>query len=286
MACNDCASGHLHEGTPTGRVETVHGLQTYVTSPPGDEASKGIVVIIPDAFGWNLNNNRILADAYAKRAGVTVYLPDFMNGYVLEHSLLGSMDTMVDSKAGIMSRLFSGLRTVYYFAPYLWANRPGVAMPRILSFLTSLRTSTDDRIGVAGFCWGGKFAVLLCDSATYSTDNGKSLIDFAFVAHPSNLSLPTDIEKVTLPLRICQGSEDFVLNMDGVRQIEGIFAGKEKQLDESQKGRFVITVVEGAKHGFAIRGNLGIEEEVKHGMVAEDDAVEWFQKWVSSNSSE
>lgn len=80
MACNDCASGHLHEGTPTGRVETVHGLQTYVTSPPGDEASKGIVVIIPDAFGWNLNNNRILADEYAKRAGVTVYLPDFMNG--------------------------------------------------------------------------------------------------------------------------------------------------------------------------------------------------------------
>ena len=26
-------------------------------------------------------------------------------GYVLEHSLLSSMDTMVDSKAGIMSRL-------------------------------------------------------------------------------------------------------------------------------------------------------------------------------------
>lgn len=153
-------------------------------------------------------------------------------------------------------------------------------MPRIVSFLTSLRASTDDRIGVAGFCWGGKFAVLLCDPATYSTGDGKSLIDCAFVAHPSNLSLPTEIEKVTLPLRICQGSEDFVLGMDKVRQIEGIFAGKERQLDQSEKGKFVITVVEGAKHGFAVRGDLGVEEEVRQGMVAEDDAVTWFQKWL------
>lgn len=28
-------------------------LPTYVTSPPNIESSKGIVVIIPDAFGWN-----------------------------------------------------------------------------------------------------------------------------------------------------------------------------------------------------------------------------------------
>lgn len=174
----------------------------------------------------------------------------------------------------------SGLRTIYHFGPYLIANRPSVAMPRIVSFLTSLRASTSSRIGVAGFCWGGKFAVLLCDSATYSTDDGKSLIDFAFIAHPSNLSLPVDIEKVELPLRVCQGTEDWVLGMDGVRQIEGIFAEKEKKLGQDQKGRYVITVVEGAKHGFAVRGNLGIEEEVKHGMVAEDEAVKWFQKWL------
>lgn len=38
-------------------------------------------MIVPDAFGWELNNSRILADAYAKRVGnVTVYLPEFMDG--------------------------------------------------------------------------------------------------------------------------------------------------------------------------------------------------------------
>ena len=126
--------------------------------------------------------------------------------------------------------------------------------------------------------------MLLCDSSVHSTDNGKSLIDCAFIAHPSNLSLPSDIDKVILPLRLCQGSEDFVLNMDGVRQIEGIFAKKEAQLDQNDRGKFVVSVVEGAKHGFAVRGDLGIEEEVKQGMVAEDQAVEWFQKWLSTSS--
>ena len=126
--------------------------------------------------------------------------------------------------------------------------------------------------------------MLLCDSSAYPADDGKSLIDCAFIAHPSNLSLPGDIDKVTLPLRICQGSEDFVLNMDGVRQIESIFAKKESQLDENDRGKFVISVVEGAKHGFAVRGDLGVEEEVKQGMVAEDQAVDWFQKWLGTSS--
>ena len=80
MACVECASSHLHEGTPVGRTETLHDLPTYITNPPGELKPRGIVVIVPDAFGWTLNNNRILADAYARRASVTVYLPDFMNG--------------------------------------------------------------------------------------------------------------------------------------------------------------------------------------------------------------
>ena len=80
MACKDCVSGTLHEGTPAGREETVHGRPTYITEPPNGAAAKGIVVIVPDAFGWKLVNTRILADNYAERCQVTVYVPDFMDG--------------------------------------------------------------------------------------------------------------------------------------------------------------------------------------------------------------
>lgn len=74
-----CATGSLHTGMPTGRLEKVHGLDCYTAEAPNGKP-KGIVVIIPDAFGWALPNNRILADCYAKNGGFTVYLPEFMDG--------------------------------------------------------------------------------------------------------------------------------------------------------------------------------------------------------------
>ena len=56
-----CASGSLHSGEAKGRFDTIHGLETYIADAPSGQP-KGIVVIIPDAFGIALPNNKILAD--------------------------------------------------------------------------------------------------------------------------------------------------------------------------------------------------------------------------------
>ena len=80
MPCRDCSTGTLHEGTPKGRVEKIHGLPTYIADPPSGTEPKGIVVIIPDAFGWELPNSRVLADSYAEKGNFRVFLPDFMDG--------------------------------------------------------------------------------------------------------------------------------------------------------------------------------------------------------------
>lgn len=74
-----CATGSLHTGTPTGRITKVHGLDCYIADAPNG-SPKGIVVIIPDVFGWEFPNNRILADCLAKEGNFQVYLPDFMDG--------------------------------------------------------------------------------------------------------------------------------------------------------------------------------------------------------------
>lgn len=66
-----CATGSLHSGTPQGRIEKVHGLDCYVADAPSG-SPKGVVVIIPDAFGIGLPNNRILADEYAKKGNFQV----------------------------------------------------------------------------------------------------------------------------------------------------------------------------------------------------------------------
>jgi dienelactone hydrolase len=78
--CVDCFSGTVHLGTPTGTTTTIHGLPVYVAKPPDDVTPKGIIVMIPDAFGWDIVNNRLLSDHYAERGNFLVYLPDFMNG--------------------------------------------------------------------------------------------------------------------------------------------------------------------------------------------------------------
>jgi hypothetical protein len=92
--CPDCLSGHKHDGEPLGieSKENVHGRQCYISKPPEGTKAEGLIVFIPDAFGWKFVNNRILADHYAAR-GFRVYLPDFMDGelkyFFLFSSILG-----------------------------------------------------------------------------------------------------------------------------------------------------------------------------------------------------
>lgn len=80
MSCPECFSGSEHNGTPKGKMAKLHGLDTYVTEPPEGRPVKGIIVIIPDAFGIDFINNKILADSYAAKGDYKVYLPDFMLG--------------------------------------------------------------------------------------------------------------------------------------------------------------------------------------------------------------
>lgn len=42
--------------------------------------AKGIIVIVPDAFGLPFVNNKLLADHYAEKGQYLAYLPDFMAG--------------------------------------------------------------------------------------------------------------------------------------------------------------------------------------------------------------
>ena len=70
---------------PKGTMTTIHGRTTYVARPSNNEQPKGIIIIIPDAFGLqdDFPNNKHLADTYASRGSFLVYLPDFMDGRVV-----------------------------------------------------------------------------------------------------------------------------------------------------------------------------------------------------------
>jgi hypothetical protein len=123
MSCPDCYSGAVHEGQPRGEVTQAYGLDTYVVNPPEGRPPKGIAVIIPDAFGWDFVNIRLLADSYADKGDFKVYAPDFMNGKLrvkssvfscqrlmgVGHSaplyLLESLKVLGSSDAGIFAKM-------------------------------------------------------------------------------------------------------------------------------------------------------------------------------------
>ena len=67
-----CRTGFLWNGEPAGREETIGSHKVYTT---GTNTERGIL-FLHDAFGWQLGNNRLLADHFAKEIGATVYLPD------------------------------------------------------------------------------------------------------------------------------------------------------------------------------------------------------------------
>ncbi len=156
---------------------------------------------------------------------------------------------------------------LYAFIPWQYHNRLAAATPKVQKFFQSVREQ-DPKVplGAAGFCWGGKFAIDLAQGVEV---NGKSMIDACFTAHPSWIIVPTDIEKVKIPLSIAVGDQDFVLPMPQVKQVQGILKDREDITGE-------LVVYSGAGHGFSVRADLGNKQQQKQAEQAKDQAIKWF----------
>ena len=94
----------------------------------------------------------------------------------------------------------------------MWVNRPAKAFPRVKAFFQQLRKAESLPVGAAGFCWGAKIPCML--SASGNEMDGKCLADAGFSGHPSMLSLPDDMDKVSIPLSIAVGDRDSNLTVE------------------------------------------------------------------------
>ncbi|KAI9676975.1 MAG: hypothetical protein M1817_006814 [Caeruleum heppii] len=281
MACQDCVAGVVRSGKLSGHETKIHGFDTYISEPKASAPPKGIVVIVCDVFGWTFPNTRLLADDYAKKGNFIVYVPDFTHGDSVQEEVLETMDKLLAPGGGITATLmkpFLGGRVLGSFVPFVVRNRASVAQPRVLSFFEQLRTAEELPIGVAGFCWGGLHSTQLTHSPHSGGATTKPLVDAAFTAHPVGLKLPSDIAAVQAPLSFAIGSKDMALNMKGVEQIKDLLRKKEAIGIQSE-----VVVYDGAKHGFAIRGNPNDEKEKQCGVEACDQAVAWECKAQSSS---
>ena len=165
---------------------------------------------------------------------------------------------------------------------FLWSCREAVASPRIYDFFKAIRSNEAANlpVGTAGFCWGAKYVTELCWDQT-KTDSGTRLIDCGFIAHPSNIKYPGDIEMVLLPLSCAAAEIDMQMSAQNAKQTEDVLKAKTaKTKDQGVEHEFVM--YEKAHHGFAVRADKNDVEEAKRGKKAEAQAVAWFTRWFAN----
>jgi len=272
--------GTIHEGQPKGNLETIHGLNTYVT---GNRTNpKATIVVYSDIFGIPLPNNRLIADAYAQSGEYLVYLPDFFEGDPVP---LGTADVLLPVDATKQSTLakYTGiLAKMPSLLMWMTRHKEGPTNKVCMEFLQKLRRATpaSQKIGMVGFCWGGKYAIRAGLEKNMIEVSGKKtpLVDAVVALHPSHVALPDDVERILVPVTIGWGVEDQGVKFEQKAQVEEIHA--KARMAGVQLPDIEHQVYRPGRHGFAVRGNPDDPQERKCLEDSEKQVLDWFQRWL------
>ncbi|KAL8841157.1 MAG: hypothetical protein Q9176_003498 [Flavoplaca citrina] len=271
-----CLSGSLHEGTPTGRVDNIGGLDTYIAEPRGGSKTKSII-FISDIFGWSFPNTRLLADQYAL-AGFYTYVPDFHEGDSLPISFLQNIEPPLkkQEQLTVAEKATNAAVVPATLGPWLVKHREAVTKPLIDGFVNTVRMIPGtDRIGAVGFCWGGRYAILQAHGPDLATPGAIGGVDVAFAAHPSLVAVPDDFDPVSRPLSLAFGTKDSLLDEATRGKIIDLMASKKDLVHE-------IRLYEDQVHGFALRSDWSSEKDKKAMDDATRQGIEWMEKYLRS----
>ncbi|KAL4252870.1 AB hydrolase superfamily protein [Abortiporus biennis] len=253
MSCKHCITGVLHEGTPEGTIQQIGGVECYVSTPPGDYPKDKVVLVLTDVFGIPLNNNKLLADGFAKNGFKTI-IPDLFNG-----------DPYPDFAR---PEDFKAWREQNYAT---WWSRHGRDswIPPLDKVVEALKAEGVTRFGTTGYCFGAPPAFYLAF---------KNESHVTALSHPSRLEIPADLErykaesKAPLLINSCEVDPQFTKESQAIA--DEIFG------DGKFSPGYERTYWEGCTHGFAVRGDLS-DPKVKAGKEGAFEATaKFYQKYL------
>jgi len=143
---------------PVGKEVDLGPLKVYVT---GDEQAERVLIHATDIFSIPSVNSRQVADLLAKQLKGLVLMPDLLEG--------GYKNPVINRDE-----------------IHQWIAQVGTwekVQPKLQSLLHSPLVKPNSKIGVTGFCWGGRIAVLCMHETA-----GFAQIRAAAAVHPSRIT--------------------------------------------------------------------------------------------------
>jgi dienelactone hydrolase len=289
MSCPACFKGSAKDGTPAGKITTLHGRTVYIASPP-TITSPSTILYLPDAFGYTFVNNQLLADTYAARTGMPVLVPDVIPGTAMSTAILPLMDAAFEPVKlwdilGQLKRVITIARVLLIGIPFMLRSKAAKALPTILDFARAVKKDlpAGGKLGVCGFCWGGKPSTALC-AETAEPDSEERLIDAQFCAHPSAVDIPKAIvDAITtfnVPYSMAAAENDMVLPLKQLDELEAALREKAGRGDGENGYHFEIVRYPNCAHGFAVRAKPEDEVEMEAAGKACEQAIAWFTRWL------
>ncbi|KAK0497340.1 dienelactone hydrolase endo-1,3,1,4-beta-D-glucanase [Armillaria luteobubalina] len=234
--CKDCVSGVTHEGTPTGKIEQIGGVECYVATPTVEYPADKVVLLLPDVFGIILPNAQLTA--------FQTIIPDYLNGDAVP------ADAMGPGKSFDLSTWFV-------------THTPAHTRPPLDKVIAALKESGVTDFGATGYCFGGRYVFDLAF---------EDVLKVAVVSHPSLLKFPDDLEKyataVKAPLLINSCTFDQMFPKEIHEKTDELFV----KFPPGYRREYW----DGCTHGFAVRGDLSDPKVKAGKEGAFKAAVQWF----------
>ncbi|KAG1738862.1 Alpha/Beta hydrolase protein [Suillus paluster] len=242
--CKHCIQGVRHEGEPLGKLETIGGVPCYVATPAVDYPKDKVILFLPDVFGIELINAKLLIDDFGNN-GFKVVGIDYLNNDALPADALNS--------------------PTFDLGKWFGGHGADKTRPPLDKVIAALKEEGVTKFGATGYCFGGRYVF---DLAL------ENVIQCAVTSHPSLLKIPDDLKKyladAKAPLLInsCETDQQFPIAAQA--QADEIL-GNGKFAPGYKREYFP-----GCTHGFAVRGDMSIPE-VKAGKEGSFKAsVEFF----------
>jgi len=243
------------------------GLDIYEAIPENKSKAKTIL-FVADIFGYTLPNARLLADEFA-HAGFYVVVPDFLQGDPVNHNLLNNIVPRKPHEVTALEKAKNTAITAANFGPWLVKHREAVVWPLIENAAKTLREDPEiGKIGAVGYCWGGRYAVLLGSGS-------EPLVDAVVCNHPAMLSIPGEVEAIRRPVQFNVGDIDEMLDVKSVDTIKEVLDAKHPDVASE------VNMFNGGVHGFSVRGDMEEPEERKRKEDATEKTIRWFNKHLA-----